>query len=78
MKTVISISDDLFRRAESLAKRTKKSRSQLYSEALREYLNRHSEDDITTAINRVIDEVGDEPDPFIAAAARRLLERVEW
>jgi metal-responsive CopG/Arc/MetJ family transcriptional regulator len=77
MKTVISISDDLFRRAESLAKRTKKSRSQLYSEALREYLNRHSEDDITTAINRVIDEVGDEPDPFIAAA-RRLLERVEW
>ena len=78
MKTAISIPDDVFKRAESLARRKKISRSQLYSEAVRDYINRHSEDAATEAINRVIDEVGDEIDPFLAAVARRTIERVEW
>jgi metal-responsive CopG/Arc/MetJ family transcriptional regulator len=78
MKTAISIPDEVFKRAERLAKRKRKSRSQLYSDAVREYVNRHSEDEITEAMNRVIDKVGEKADPFVAAAARRTIERVEW
>ena len=41
MKTAISVPDDLFKLGETFAKRTARSRSGLYSEALREYLARH-------------------------------------
>ncbi len=42
MKTAISIPDDVFKVAERLARRTKKSRSQLFSDAVREYVARHA------------------------------------
>ena len=45
MKTAISIPDDVFERAERLARHTKKSRSQLFSEAVREYVARHAPDE---------------------------------
>ena len=78
MKTAVSIPDEVFEDAERLARRTKKSRSQLFAEAVREYVARHSPDEVTDAMNRVIDEVGTEPDPFVSIAARRVLERSEW
>jgi metal-responsive CopG/Arc/MetJ family transcriptional regulator len=78
MKTAISIPDKTFERAEKLARRLKKSRSQLYSDAVDEYLARYEGDAITQAINRVIDECGNESDPFVAEAARRSFERSEW
>ena len=78
MKSAISIPDDVFKGAERLARRTKKSRSQLFSDAVREYVARHAPDEVTEAMNRVCDEVGDTRDPFVSAAARRILERVEW
>ncbi|MGA3023515.1 MAG: ribbon-helix-helix protein, CopG family [Bryobacteraceae bacterium] len=78
MKTAISIPDDVFQGAERLARRTKKSRSQLFSDAVREYVARHDPDEVTEAMNRVCDEIGDTSDAFVSAAARRLLEQVEW
>jgi len=78
MKTAVSIPDDVFERAERLARRTKRSRSRLFSEALREYLVRHSPDEITNAMNKACAEIGDTRDPFVAGAARRILERTEW
>lgn len=78
MKTAVSIPDKVFERAERLARRTKRSRSRIFSDALQEYLARHSPDEITNAMNRACDEVGDTRDPFIAEAARRILERSEW
>jgi metal-responsive CopG/Arc/MetJ family transcriptional regulator len=78
MKTAISVPDDVFRSAEQLARRTKKSRSQLFSDAVREYVSRHSPDEITAAMDRVCAELGDPTDDFVATAASRLLERVEW
>jgi metal-responsive CopG/Arc/MetJ family transcriptional regulator len=78
MKTAISIPDDVFADAERLARRQRKSRSQLYSEAIGEYVARHDPDAITDAMDRVCEDVGAEPDPAIAAAARRVLERSEW
>jgi metal-responsive CopG/Arc/MetJ family transcriptional regulator len=79
MKTAISLPDDLFQAAELHAKRVRKSRSQLYAEALAEYLARHAPDEVTEAMNRVVERLGESGiDPFLAAAARRALERAEW
>jgi metal-responsive CopG/Arc/MetJ family transcriptional regulator len=78
MKTAVSIPDDIFKGAERLAKRSRKSRSRLVSEALREYLARHAPDEVTEAMNRVWAEAGDSGDSFVSAATRRTLERTEW
>ena len=78
MKIAISVPDKVFQEAERFARRTKKSRSQLFSEAVREYLLRHSPDEVTQAMDQVIDEVGPQPDRFLALAGRRALERTEW
>jgi metal-responsive CopG/Arc/MetJ family transcriptional regulator len=78
MKTAVSLPDPLFRAAERHARRARKSRSQLYAEALAEYLARHAPDEVTEAMNRVVDLVGAEPDAFAPTAARRALERTEW
>jgi predicted transcriptional regulator len=78
MKTAVSIPDDIFKGAERLARRTKRSRSRLFSDAIREYLARHSPDEITEAMNKACAEIGDSSDPFSAEAARRVLEQVEW
>lgn len=78
MKIVVSISNDLFEMAERLARRTRKSRSRLFSDALREYVARRSPDKITESMNQALAEIGQERDQFIATASRRRLERVEW
>jgi metal-responsive CopG/Arc/MetJ family transcriptional regulator len=78
MKTAISIPDDLFKGAERLARRTRKSRSKLFSDALREYLARHSPEEITEAMNKACAEIGEGQDPFVTAASQRILEQVEW
>jgi metal-responsive CopG/Arc/MetJ family transcriptional regulator len=79
MKTAVSIPEDVFKRAEQLARRTKKSRSQLFSDAVREYVARHAGDDVTEAMNRVCQNLDDESEhDFATTAARRTLQRNEW
>ena len=78
MKIAISVPDDVFADAERLAKRLKRSRSQLYSHALREYVARHADDRVTEAINDVVASVGEARDDFVSEAARRTLKRVDW
>lgn len=78
MKTAISVPDDVFEDAERLARRTKKSRSQLFSEALREYVARHAPEEVTETMNRVCEDLGDVSDEFVSVSARRVLERSEW
>ena len=78
MKTAVSIPDDVFEEADHLAKRLKKSRSQLYSLALREYVARHAPDHVTEAMDRACAEVGEGVDAFVSSAARRVLERSVW
>ena len=78
MKTAVSIPDDIFERAERLALQKQRSRSEVYAAALDEYLARHAHDEVTDKMNRVCDEVGDDHNPFLAAAGRRVLNRMEW
>ena len=78
MKTAVSIPDDVFEKVDRFARRAKRSRSEVFSAALREYMARHAPDEVTDAINRAVDAIGDQHDDFVAAAARRILERTEW
>ena len=78
MKTAVSIPDDVFKGAERLARRTKRSRSRLFSDALKEYLARHTPDQVTEAMDRAINELGDSKDTFVSSATRRVLEQSKW
>lgn len=78
MKTAVSIPDEVFSRAERLARSTGKTRSEVFSEALREYIARHAPDEVTAAMDRVCSDVQDQADPFVDAASRRVLERTKW
>jgi metal-responsive CopG/Arc/MetJ family transcriptional regulator len=78
MKTAISIPDKIYRDAERLSRRLKKSRSQVYTEAVTEYVARHDPDAVTEAMNRVCEAMDTYSDPALSAAARRTLEDIEW
>lgn len=78
MKVAVSIPDDVFEEAERLTEEQGGSRSALYAKALKEYIDRHAPDRITEQINAVIDEIGNEVDPFVTAAASRILRDTEW
>lgn len=78
MKTAVSIPDDVFEKVERLARGAGRSRSEVFSEALREYLARHAPDEVTEAMDRVCAAVEREPDAFLTTAGRRVLETTEW
>ena len=79
MKTAVSIPEDVFAAAERLAKRTKRSRSEIYATAVREYIVRHSGDEVTEAMNSALGEIGETGvDRFVLLGARKTLENVEW
>lgn len=77
MKIAVPIPDPVFESAERLASERKKSRSQLYSEAVAEYVAWHDSATLTDRINAVCDEV-ETSDSFVSAAARRILSDTEW
>lgn len=78
MKVAVSIPDEVFAEAESLARELKASRSDIYRRALSEFLGRHAPDRITEQMNRIVTDVGEESDSFTKRAARNVLRRVEW
>lgn len=78
MKTAVSIPDEVFEKVERLARRSRRSRSEVFSAALREYVARHAPDEVTESINEVCDRVGTQDEPFVQTAARRILEQSEW
>jgi metal-responsive CopG/Arc/MetJ family transcriptional regulator len=78
LKTAVSIPDEVFEETERLARRMKRSRSEIVSRALAEYVARHSPDRVTEAMDRALAELGGPADPFAAAAGRRALCRSEW
>jgi metal-responsive CopG/Arc/MetJ family transcriptional regulator len=78
MKTAVSIPDEVFEKVERLARRAGRSRSEVFSAALSEYVARHAPDEVTEAMNRVCADLGDHGDAFVTAAGRQRLENVEW
>jgi predicted transcriptional regulator len=78
MKTAVSIPDDLFRRADALASRLGKSRSEVYREALADYVARREPGAVTRALDELAEEMAADGAAFRAEAARRTLEHSEW
>lgn len=78
MKTAVSIPDDVFAEADRLARQLKRSRSDLYTRALSEYIGRHASDRVREAMDRVVTEIGDAHDNFAQVASRGVLERSQW
>jgi metal-responsive CopG/Arc/MetJ family transcriptional regulator len=79
VKTAVSLPDDVYARAERAARRLGRTRSALYAEALREYLDRHDQEQVR--VTAMLDEVyrHDAQDASAgAAAARRLVDSGAW
>jgi metal-responsive CopG/Arc/MetJ family transcriptional regulator len=79
MKTAISLPDDLFHDAERAAQSMGLSRSELYQRALRAFLDRHSNQAVTEALNLIYagEDAGAGLDPVLARLQKASLTS-EW
>lgn len=79
MKTAVCVPDDLFAQVDRLASRSRRSRSEVYSAALREYVARHAPDEVMARLDAVVAEVGDPGvDAFVGRASRHVIGSSEW
>lgn len=80
MKTAISIPDPVFKAAERLSKRLGVSRSQLYAEAVGEYLREHGSLGVTESLDRVYAAEAESAqlDPLLQALQSRALPKEDW
>jgi hypothetical protein len=68
MKTAVSVPDDLFRQAETTARRLRISRSQLYATAIADFLSRQQTDVVTERLNEVYSRRRAKLDPLMHRA----------
>ena len=78
MKTSVSIPDDILDEAERLARLTKRSRSRLFSDALRQYVASRSQQNLTRQMNAALAEIGKNDSEFSASASRLILQRSDF
>lgn len=80
MKTAISIPDEIFREAERAAKKLGVSRSELYTKAVLDFVERYRRERLTEKLNEVYsrDEAISELDPHLAALQTQSLSREDW
>ena len=77
MKTAISLPDELFAAADSLAERLRVSRSELYATALAEYVAKHQDEHITCRLNSVYSDLPSGMEPALRRAQARSISE-EW
>jgi metal-responsive CopG/Arc/MetJ family transcriptional regulator len=78
MKVALSIPDELFESADTLAKRLGVSRSRLYATALAEFLAKHRGRRVTDRLNTVYGTEESRLEPRVRRLQRRSLERDAW
>lgn len=78
MKVAISVPDPIFDAAERMAKERRVPRSQVFSEALEEYLARHDSSAVTAKLNAVYDGLKSRVDPALASAQYATLSHEAW
>jgi len=78
MKTAISIDKDLYEEAENYSRAAGLSRSKLYCEAVREYIQNYNADTITEKLNSYYDKHDSRLDDDIKKAGYRLLDGEDW
>ena len=78
MKTAISIPDDVFRTAESFARRRNLSRSAVFTIAVSEFLEHHRTDDVTEQLDKVYGNGGSSLDPALSRMQMASLTKEKW
>lgn len=78
MKVAISLPDSLFEAAERLAKQLSKPRSQVYAEALAEYVENHDKSAITEKLNAVYSQESSAIDNALSRAQLETLSDETW
>jgi metal-responsive CopG/Arc/MetJ family transcriptional regulator len=78
MKTAVSLPDELFQKAEAVARRLRVSRSQLYTRAIADYLKVQQGSAITERLNQVYSQNPAKIDPALHRAQFRSLNKDSW
>lgn len=78
MKTAISIPDPIFQAAEGLAHRMGMSRSQLYAEAVAEYMESHKNQNVTEILNRVYENESSSLDEELYSLQSQSIPKEDW
>jgi metal-responsive CopG/Arc/MetJ family transcriptional regulator len=78
MKTAISLPDPVFEEAESLAKQLGVSRSELYTNALKAYLQKYNRDQTLNKLNQIYAEESSALDPVLAKIQFMSLPSENW
>ena len=78
MKTSVSLPDDLFRQAEATAKKLRVSRSQLYAQAIAEFLERCSSEHVMENLNKLYSNTRAEVHTALTRAQMKSLPKDSW
>ena len=78
MKVAISLPDPVFSAAEKLASRLRVSRSQLYAQAIEEFLDKREGRRVTEQLNAVYAAQAAAVDPALAAAQLEAIDNEAW
>jgi predicted transcriptional regulator len=81
MKVAVSIPDDVFSKADALAKRLKMRRSALYARALGDLIAREDvslTESINAAVDAMTEQDRDEERLWLSSGARTVLKHTEW
>ncbi len=78
MKTAISIPDKVFRSADTLAKRLRISRSELYATAITEFLSKHQSRQVTARLDEVYAGEDSSLSPNLIQLQAKSLAHEEW
>lgn len=80
MKTAISIPDKIFEAAEIAAKKLGMSRSELYVNAVREYVDRYGQEDVTEKLDAIYSNPQSKPsiDSGLTAMQNASLPKEDW
>jgi len=78
MKTAISVTDDVFKLSEELAKKLKVSRSAVFALGVKKLNEDLDKEAMINRINKVCEEVDTSVDPVLREYAARKMRETEW
>jgi len=78
MKTAISVPDEVLEAADRTAKKLGVSRSELYSTAVHEYIERHRIEDVTSKLDDLYASASSELDELLGRMQAQSITKEDW
>ena len=78
MKTAISVPDEVFEAADRTAKKLGVSRSELYSTAVHEYIERHKMEIVTSRLDDLYASDSSELDEYLGQMQSQSMKKEDW